>query len=1024
MAKGRAEKRRKQAAQTAIDELNKDVSEIVDESEVNEEEECVGNRRSSRSRVSRYMQIDGQTVLKANNYTMEQGELSVYSPNKQRDEEWQKLNEKRKMSKAAKMKAQGKDRVFDLSTIEGRRLKHNKSMKAERESVIALRNTVFAYYRNNLKGFTENIPHALSTSEYDVMTAGLVDTEGAPCVSQPSIIVNGTMRNYQLKSLEWLLWMYVRKTLQTIAYLAALKERGVCGPHVRFHYEFLIVMSSWMSEFRRWCPSLRVVRLHSQDKHERMRLRTFSKLKFNYDVIVTTYDYVKVKEMRHTLSSRIAWRCLVLDEGHKLKNDEAEISLAMRRVNCQSILLLTGTPLQNNLHELWSLLNFLYPKIFPESIAFDDAFNVLSRAHHLMVPLMLRRVKHEVETMLPPRVETIIKCPLSEMQNFWYKQRQILKEKGENVGQNSGGEWKKLKSLMMQLRKCCNHPFLFPNVENTLADADELINEDASGKMENLDRLLTGLFANGHHIVDDYLQLQFNKPNSPLVAFIMSTKAGGLGVNLQTADTVILLDSDWNPQNDLQAMARVHRIGQTKLCHVYRMVSSGTMEERIVQRAQKKLFLDTMVNPVEKLGSKELLEALSFGVERLFDKKNDNDSLEKDRYLSESEVASIIDRSKTKESVKISVNNEDDNTNDVSEIAPMTKLTFFQGQDFRAGGVATYKDMADAWVEELKSKRKARERKSRYMQIDGQTVLKANNYTMNQGEPSVFHQENRKNKDEQVAIVAQTDNMKFQWYAAAVGGLIFRCEVCPTSYCEDHLPDIARNNITNKCKRFQNLGQNHPKQACFVLCSEKCQIFHKATNGGSNLSIFNTLENKEKAMRNAERDLKKEKQKKTRDALAWHKTKSDERKQWYGNSTSDKFDSTNSKNKSSESSLIKTEENTECYKKTRSKSLLNENRWFKGMRLKVDYMGRQYSAKVVRTSKTALYVKYSDGSQEDILWEDVEERVIKVPVKKKSENVILPPQDEIKNEDNQINFILPPQDEIKNEDNQISIHDL
>jgi SWI/SNF-related matrix-associated actin-dependent regulator of chromatin subfamily A member 5 len=194
-------------------------------------------------------------------------------------------------------------------------------------------------------------------------------------------------------------------------------------------------------------------------------------------------------------------------------------------------------------------------------------------------------------------------------------------------------------------------------------DADESI-ITASGKMVMLDRLLKRLKAGGHRavifsqftrmldIVDDYMRLrghpfvrldggtsrvqrtidiqEFNKPESRYFAFLMSTRAGGLGINAQTADTVILLDSDWNPQVDLQAMARVHRIGQTKTVHVYRLVSRGTMEERIVQRAQKKLFLDVMVNrgstaqaeQMEKLGVKEMLSVLSFGFDRVFDSQN------------------------------------------------------------------------------------------------------------------------------------------------------------------------------------------------------------------------------------------------------------------------------------------------------------------------------------------------------------------------------------------------------------------
>ena len=204
-----------------------------------------------------------------------------------------------------------------------------------------------------------------------------------------------------------------------------------------------------------------------------------------------------------------------------------------------------------------------------------------------------------------------------------------IRDRNDPTGGPQTGAWKKLQSLLMQLRKCCNHPYLFEGADPDPGVTDESLIE-ASGKVHVLDRLLTKLKDRGHRVVlfsqftttldllDDVLRYRgyefsrldggtnrvqrtvdiqsFNAPNSSVFLFLMSTRAGGLGVNLQTADTCILFDSDWNPQADLQAMARVHRIGQTKPVHVYRLVTAGTVEERIVQRAEKKLYLDAMVN--------------------------------------------------------------------------------------------------------------------------------------------------------------------------------------------------------------------------------------------------------------------------------------------------------------------------------------------------------------------------------------------------------------------------------------------
>ena len=390
--------------------------------------------------------------------------------------------------------------------------------------------------------------------------------------------------------------------LQTIAFLAHLKYVvGVPGPHLVICP--LSVLSSWMTELKRFCPSLRAIKLHSSDPDERKRLMgAVTSQTGDLDVVVTTYEMAKSPNVHSQLAARSWWRYLIIDEGHVIKNDGSQISQAVRRFHFTHALLLTGTPLQNNLHELWALLNFLYPDVFRDSSSFDSAFALgssrgtqvdteqLAAASKLLRPFMLRRTKDEVEKGMPPKLETTISCPLSEMQLFWYKrlllrESSLLKELEQaHAGEASAGgtDWKRLSSLLMQLRKCCNHPFLFPGVEPLGGEsyAEQLIS--GSGKFALLDRLLAKLFAQGHRVVlfsqftstldlleelltyreYKYCRLDgstnrvqrtvdinaFNMLGSSRFVFLMSTRAGGLGINCQTADTCILFDSDWNPQ--------------------------------------------------------------------------------------------------------------------------------------------------------------------------------------------------------------------------------------------------------------------------------------------------------------------------------------------------------------------------------------------------------------------------------------------------------------------------------------------
>lgn len=488
--------------------------------------------------------------------------------------------------------------------------------------------------------------------------------------------------------------MGLGKTLQSISILAYHWEYlKIQGPHLICVPKS--TLSNWMNELKRWCPSLRAIRFHgSREDRELMIEEDFtsqaaahdgkrperqimdergelvddnSENPRHWDVCVTTYEVVNTE--RNVLQ-KFAWKYLIIDEAHRLKNDASMFSTTVRSFRTANRLLLTGTPLQNNLHELWALLNFLLPDIFSSADQFDEWFNLeiddedakknmISQLHKILRPFMLRRLKADVAKGLPPKTETIVMVGMSKLQKQLYK-KLLLRDLDTFTGQGAGNSKNKtaVLNIVMQLRKCCGHPYLFEGVEDRTLDplGEHLVNN--CGKLNMVDKLLKRLKERGSRvliftqmtrvldILEDFMVMRgyqycridgntihedresaiddFNAPNSEKFCFILSTRAGGLGINLQTADTCILYDSDWNPQQDLQAQDRCHRLGQKKPVSVYRLVSENTVEEKIVERAQQKLKLDAMVvqqgrlKDQDKVTKEEIMAAVRFGADTVF----------------------------------------------------------------------------------------------------------------------------------------------------------------------------------------------------------------------------------------------------------------------------------------------------------------------------------------------------------------------------------------------------------------------
>lgn len=424
---------------------------------------------------------------------------------------------------------------------------------------------------------------------------------------------------------------------------------------------------------------------------------------------------------------------------------------------------MNSTPLANNLTELWALLNFLEPTVFTTSQPFDDAFDLtlnkvdntkLLQAHDLLKVMMLRRLKSKVEQKLPPKIETRVICPLSTTQIWWYKAL-LIKDIGILAGDGKGSK-AMLNNLLMQLRKCCLHPFLFKGVEE---DPDKTSLEDLignSGKLAVLDLLLQSLYKKGHRVIlfsqftqvldilDDYCRLRgwkfcrfdggtararrnhiinnFNAKDSDKFIFLMSTRSGGMGINLQTADTCILFDSDWNPSPDIQAIGRTHRLGQTKTVHIYRLCTLGTVEQRMQERAEKKLYLDRMVtrddavaiDTDEEENTDKLLSTLRFGCNAVF-----GSAMKVQELPTQEEIEIITDRTRTEDYTNGKlVGNADMAVNSFDAEKKFVDTMEFGGIDFKKLRKEHQKKIKD--IGEIQDIWRKRQRKNRIKMVNGE----------------------------------------------------------------------------------------------------------------------------------------------------------------------------------------------------------------------------------------------------------------------------------------------------------------
>ncbi|KAJ5281098.1 hypothetical protein N7478_006470 [Penicillium angulare] len=528
--------------------------------------------------------------------------------------------------------------------------------------------------------------------------------------SQPELMTSGELMDYQLEGINWLYYMLISqqnailaddmglgKTVQVIGLIATLIKKHACWP-------FLVVVPNstvpnWRREIKKWTPGVQVVTyfgsVFARKMANEQEMFPNGSRDLRCHVVIVSYESMVDDEARRVLN-RIQWAGLIVDEGQRLKNDKTNLYERLSRMKFDFKVLLTGTPLQNNIRELFNLIQFLDPEKNADALEeeYGDLTSENIRALHKMIqPFFLRRTKAEVLPFLPPMVQIIVPVSMSVVQKKLYKSilgknPQLIKAIcQQQTGHLKRQERHNLNNILMQLRKCLCHPFVYSREIEEVTNDPTLAHQrlvEASGKFQLLNLMLPKLRDRGNRVlifsqflenldmVEDlltgmelrYCRLdgklsarekqqqidKFNAPESSYFAFLLSTRSGGVGINLATADTVIIMDPDFNPKQDMQALSRAHRIGQQKTVLVYHLTTPGSVEEKIMERGKKKMALDhVLIDRMEEEEDDTDLESiLRHGAAALF---NDDDPGDHS-YDSES-MDKLLDRSQVEKAEKV-----------------------------------------------------------------------------------------------------------------------------------------------------------------------------------------------------------------------------------------------------------------------------------------------------------------------------------------------------------------------------------
>ncbi|OGI03704.1 MAG: hypothetical protein A2Y25_08180 [Candidatus Melainabacteria bacterium GWF2_37_15] len=450
--------------------------------------------------------------------------------------------------------------------------------------------------------------------------------------------LKGDLREYQEKGFNWLWFLYsyglngvladdmgLGKTVQALTLLQKAKEKDGKTPNLVICPTSVVF--NWEAEIEKFTPNLTYLSITGPD-----RKNLFSKID-DYDVIITSYALIR-RDINDYKKHK--FRTVILDESQNIKNYESLTAQSAKQLNAQHRLAMSGTPIENRLSELWSVFDFLMPGFLYDLNDFNYRYalpiqdkgdkTVESRLKRQVYPFILRRMKRDIAKDLPPKIESVAYCQMTPDQRDLYLD--VLDSTRQEIfGNNADGKFEKSKmsvfAALLRLRQICNHPRLF--------DKEGRYNVNESGKFEHLKEMLEEIISEGHRVLlfSQFVQMldivkewfdkegikycyltgattdrrevvnRFNTDES-IPVFLVSLKAGGTGLNLTGADYVIHYDPWWNPAVEDQATDRAHRIGQTKNVFVYRFITKGTVEEKIMKLKERKRNLVDSVISVER----------------------------------------------------------------------------------------------------------------------------------------------------------------------------------------------------------------------------------------------------------------------------------------------------------------------------------------------------------------------------------------------------------------------------------------